>query len=136
MNLPGLLFALIAYSVLKFMIIGDIGGQPQPEVPILNQDFCPLVDCGFIEPECGNPVFLCIDYLGDVLFNVAVVVIQVFTFIVNLTVFIFQLIVFLGTVSIETIPDAPWYVNIILLTPFTFLLALIIFKLIAKGDDE
>lgn len=152
MNLPGLVFALISFSVIKFMILnGVVAEQDQPDVPTFNSDFCPSAftvgaednetngdtdDCAFKTPTCGNIIYLCIDYLGDVIYNIGIVVILIFTFVINLIVFIFQLVVFLALISVETIPEAPWYVNIIMLTPITFLIALMIFKLFRKGDDE
>lgn len=133
MNLAGLVFALLAYSVLKFMIIGDVAGQPQPDIPEFGQ-----FDTGleFITPECGNPIFLCIDYLGDVIYNISTAFIKAVEFLMNVVTYFILLLVFIGSISVQTLPDAPWYVNILLLTPYTFLIALMLFKLVRKGDDE
>src|SRR5690348_5636858 len=146
MNLPALVFALIAFSVLKFMIIGDINGQPEDlEVPAFPSDFCPSLfsvgeddgivnfdddpnndendDCTFRSPECGNVVYLCIDYLGDVLYNIGIAVIVFFTFFFLMIGYFVQLIAFLGRLvvrSLQPLDSAPWYVNILLLTPQTF----------------
>lgn len=134
MNLAGLVFALIAYSVLKFMIIGDVGGQPQPEVPEFGQ-FDANVDFRTIPSSCDGFTD-CIEYVGDIIVNIVIGFVKLIEFIMNIIAYVVQLFIFLAQINIATIPDAPWYINILLLTPLTFLLTLLIFKLIRRGDDD
>lgn len=130
--------ALLVYSVLKFMIIGDIAGQPSfspPEIPDFTD--CGLDDCEFREfnPGCSS-IEGCLEDLGDAFWNFGLFIIFIFTTIIKLLTLVVLLLVFIGQISVETIPDAPWYVNILLLTPLSFAIVLGIIKLIAKGDEE
>lgn len=136
------------------MIIGDVNGQPQDlTVPTFPTDYCPSLftvgdndnatngetdDCAFKTPTCGSVVYLCIDYLGDVFYNFGIAIIQAFTFIFAFIAYFVQLLIFIGKLvvrSLTPLEDAPWYVNILLLTPQTFLVALIGFTLVRSGDD-
>lgn len=134
MRLTGLVFAIVVYSVIKFMIIGSVDGQPAPEVPQYGE-FDTEFEIQNI-PSC-NEIVLCANSILVIYSNIYNIFFTFIQFLMNVVVYVVQLIIFLGSINIQTIPDAPWYVNVILITPISFLTVMLVFKLLTfQGDDE
>lgn len=130
MNIISLVFGLTVYGVIKFMILGGaVAGSP-PVFGALTATY------EFEEiPEC-NELLLCLNILGTFLLNVFIFFAIIIQFFINILVYIALLITFIGSILIQTIPGAPWYINIIMLTPLTLIGVLLIFKLATKGEAD
>lgn len=129
-NVVSLVFAITVYSVIKFMILGGglIASPPEFGALTATYEFEEIPDC--------NEILLCLNVVGVALVNAFLFLATILQFIINVFVYIALLLVFLGSVSIDTIPGAPWYVNTILLTPVIMTLALITFKLATRGEAD
>lgn len=130
MNIISLVFGITVFSVIKFMMIGGTLVASPPEFGTLTASY------EFQEiPEC-NEIILCLNVVGVALANAFLALAFIVQLLLNITIYISLLVVFLGSVLIDTIPGAPWYVNVIMLTPLTLIVALIIFKLVVKGEVD
>lgn len=132
MKLIPLLTFLLAFTVLKGMILEEAAGAPVFTFPTLD-----VPDFDFIDLSGGCGSFTdCIEYVGAVIQNVALGIIFLILLIINLLVYIFEVITLIVSINFSGFEGAPWYVNAILSTPIVGSLALIVFLVVRSGRAQ
>ncbi len=128
MNGAKILFIILCGAVFKVMAVG---GSPifTPTfetftVPALNFD--PL-DCDIIDLTCSN-IAAAIANVGLFLFFIGVII-------TNIIVYLGQLIIFIPIIIFEPLPDAPWYVNLMIIGTPTIMLILYMISQFKPGSD-
>lgn len=124
-------FIFIAFTLAKILILNE--GNTEPIVfPSFDAP-----DFDFIDLSGGCGGFTdCIEYVGAVLYNIGLTIIFLVLFIVELVTYVFELFALLLQVTFTGIDGAPFWINILLATPFAAAVALIIFRMSGGGEAE
>ena len=129
-----ILFVLLAFGTLKSLI--------------LLEDSDAITAPDFIEPTFAfsfDPDFKKVggaDFIADALSNIGEVflligenLVALFIGLAQTTALVFQFIFFLFQLVFTGIPGAPWYINVLIVLPFTIGLIYVVVALIRGGGD-
>lgn len=132
MKIGFILFVFLAYAMAKVLILNESQGQPAIDFPTLDIPSFDFVD---LSGGCGGFVD-CIEYVGAVLLNMTLGIIFIVLLLINLIVYVFEVIGKILSLTFEGIEGAPFWVNALVVTPFLAALGVVIFKLIRSGESN
>lgn len=132
MKALAIVFIFVAFSFAKLLIIQEGSGAPAFTFPTFDAPTFEPID---LSAGCAG-FFDCTEYVGAVFYNIGLGLIFFVEFIIELIGYIFSIIVLLISVQFAGIDGAPFWINGLLLLPFLLGMALIVFKLLRKGDSE
>lgn len=127
-----ILFVFFAYAIAKLLIINSGTAVPTIEIPTLETPDLEFID---LSDGCAG-FFDCTEYLANVIYNIGQGIIYLVLLLVNLVVYLFQIIGLLITVTFTGIEGAPTWLNALLILPFAGGIGFIIYKLIRKGSSS
>lgn len=131
MNVLSLAMIFIVFTTIKVLILND-NDIEIPEIPNFPQfgavEFITIGEC--------DEILLCLNVVGDALYNVAVAVINIFAFIFDLLIFFVEALTILIVILITFPEKTPWYVQTISLTPIYLFVALLVYQLFRTGDSS
>lgn len=132
MKILFVIFVFLAFTLFKIVYANEVTEGPTISFPTLQT---PNVVFLNITGGCGGFVD-CTEYVGAVLYNIGAGIIFVVLFVIDLLVYIFELLAMLTSVAFTGIDGAPFWFNAITVTLFLAGIAFIIYKLIRKGSSE
>lgn len=129
MKLINVVFVFLAFTIFKSMVLAETQPDaitfPSMDFPDLEFETIPDGCSGFTD---------CIEYVGKVIVNLVLGIVYVVLLLFNLIAFIAALFVTVGEVTVTGIDNAPWWVNLIVFTPYLGIVGVILYKMIRKGD--
>lgn len=131
MKIVALLFIFLSYSVVKAMALEEINDTPAFTFPTFELPSLDFID---LSGGCGSFTD-CIEYVGAVIYNFSLGIIFLILLIIELIVYVLELVALLVAIQFTGFDGAPQWVNTILTTPFLAAVGFIIFKLIRKGSS-
>jgi hypothetical protein len=132
MKILAIFFVLISFNLFKIVYNDSTDSGPVIEYPTLNlPEFNPIDVSG----GCGGFVD-CIEYVGAVLYNLALGIIFVVEFLIRIFVYIFQLIILVVQQTFTGIEGAPLVINVLITLPYAAGIGFIIYKLVRSGESE
>lgn len=149
MKIGQIAFIFLAYGILKFMIVNSLGtsiegysnqGFTPPSFPTLKVCFYDTAnktgcDTTFFNSNCSALDFTC-SSVAAATANIAIGIYIGFLFLTKLIIYLALLIYFIASLLFSTIPDAPWYINLMILTPLILGMSLAIFRMLRSGNTS
>lgn len=132
MKLIAILFILVAWTIVKGMILEDASGTPVLVFPTFDTPEFTFID---LSGGCGGFTD-CIEYVGAVVYNIGLGLIFLVLFLIELIAYVFELFALIVTVQFTGIPGAPSWVSVLMGLPLIAGIAIIIFKMARKGDTN
>lgn len=132
MNIVTIIFILLSFTIVKGLIQEDAAGAPEFLFPTLD-----VPDFEFQDLSAGCGGFTdCIEFVGYVIYNIGLGIIFLVLLLINLVVYIFDILTLIIEINFTGIEGAPTFINAILALPFAASIAIIIFKLVRKGSSD
>lgn len=132
MKLLAILFILVAWTVVKGLIVEDASGVPVLTFPTFETPSFAFQD---LSGGCGSFTD-CIEFVGYVLYNIGLGIIFLVLFFIELITYVFELFALIFQIQFTGVEGAPDYVNVLLALPFIAGIALIVFKMARSGETE
>jgi hypothetical protein len=147
MRFVALLFLLVAFGFVKGLILSAESGAeldfPEFATPTISGD-CSTVNASAsstcieifdLSGGCGGFTD-CIEYVGNLIWNIGAYFIWLVLFIISLVAFVVNLAVLMGTLLFDPIPGAPSWVSLLINAVLPATLAIKIYRLIREGSDD
>lgn len=131
-SLLALTFFLLAFTIFKILYVNEDSGVPSISFPTFEPPDITFID---VSGGCGGFID-CTEYLANVIFNIGAGIIFLVQFIIELVVYIVQFFAVLIQVQFIGIDGAPWFINLLLATPISVAIGLILFKMFRSGASE
>lgn len=124
-------FVLIAWTGVKAMML-NADDPDSVEFPTFDS---PDVEFETLPSSCGGFTD-CIEFVGLIIVNLVLAVVFIILFLIALIAFVIEFVALLATVGFEPLDGAPAFVNVLLAVPTAAGIAIILFKMLRKGDTN
>lgn len=131
MKLVALIFIYLVWAIFLITYANTSESIPAVVFPTLESPDIDFID---VSDGCGGFID-CLEYIGAVLFNIGAGIIFLVLFIINLIVYVFQILAILLEVSFTGIDGAPWQFNTTISTVSAAIIAMLVFRLIRSGKS-
>jgi hypothetical protein len=133
MRIVTLLFIVTMFTATKAMIINE-----DAEVAlIVFPTFDPPGDFAFRDLSGGCGGFVdCIEYVGAVIYNVALAPVFVISFLIGVITYVFALFALFIEVTFTGVEGAPWWLNLAISLPILASLAVILYRMVPIGGEK
>lgn len=134
MNIAALTFGLLAYNLVKAMILFETGATvPEfPDPPSFEFD----TTFDFVAVGGVDAVADAIQNLVEVFRVVGAALLSTIVFLGDLTIFVFGVIGFLFEITFSTIEGAPSYINVLVVSTPIVVVLIIVYKLLRSGESS
>lgn len=124
-------FVFLAFSIVKALFLAQVT-EFTVEFPTLD-----VPEFDFVETGGGCGGFSeCLEFIGFVLRNIAIAVIDTVELLFSLTVFFFEFVAVVTDVLFTRIDGVPFYIDLVLFGGYTAALAIALYRAIKSGDAE
>jgi hypothetical protein len=131
MKFTALIFLFITFAVIEAMVIATTTDGLEIDFPEMGTPELNFKDIG----ECSG-IASCTKLIAFAIFNGALGIIAAVQYAFYLSRYIVQIIGLVLQLSFTGIPGAPFYVDLIVMTPLLGTLGVIIYKLLRTGNSE
>lgn len=131
MKIVAVIFIFLAFSLAKILVLNEASETPVINFPTLDPPSFDPID---LSAGCSGFVD-CTEYVGAVIYNLALGIIFLILFIIDLVLYIIQLFNLLLAVSFDGIEGAPFWINALFSIPFLAMIAFILYRLIRSGES-
>lgn len=126
-----ILYVFLAFGLFELLYFGAGGAAASFTIPTLE-----IPDFEFVDLSTGCGGFVdCIEYVGAVIYNIGLGIIFLVLFLIRLFVYVIEIVVLITDLMFTGFEGAPAIINVLITTPFYMSVALIVYRLLRKGDS-
>lgn len=128
MNGAKIFFIVIGVAVFKFLIVGG------SEIFTPSFEVFTVPELDFVDIDCDLFDFTC-SSVAQATQNIALLLKFIVVIIVDVLLYLGQLIIFIPVIILNPLPDSPWYINLLLMGVPTMMLIIYVISQFKPGAD-